>query len=64
MAKKDSTPFEESDRYVRGRVVAALVRGDALPGDVGEERLERAVAGLERDGLVVRRGARVALPGR
>src|SRR4051812_26234422 len=44
--------FEDSDRWARGRVVAALVSGEALP--VAGERLERALAGLERDGLVVR----------
>jgi A/G-specific adenine glycosylase len=46
--------FEDTDRYVRGRVVAALAAGEALPAQVGEARLERALAGLERDGLVVR----------
>jgi A/G-specific adenine glycosylase len=46
--------FADSDRYVRGRVVAALAGGGTLPHDVGEERLERALTGLERDGLVVR----------
>jgi A/G-specific adenine glycosylase len=46
--------FEDTDRYVRGRVVAALAAGDPVPAGVGEERLERALSGLERDGLVVR----------
>jgi len=54
--------FEETDRYVRGRVVAALVAGEAPPGGIEPERLERALAGLERDGLVVRDGAAVRLP--
>jgi len=53
--------FEDSDRYVRGRVVAALVAGEGLPA-VAAERLERALAGLVRDGLVVRDGALVRLP--
>jgi A/G-specific adenine glycosylase len=44
--------FEDSNRWVRGRVVAALAAGDGLPGDIAPERLERAVAGLVRDGLV------------
>jgi A/G-specific adenine glycosylase len=44
--------FEDTDRWVRGRVVAALAAGTPLP-DVESERLERAVRGLERDGLVV-----------
>lgn len=54
-APKGSRPrFEDTDRYARGRVVAALAGGAPLPGELGEERLERALVGLERDGLVVR----------
>ncbi len=44
--------FEDTDRFVRGRVVAALSSGAPLP-DVGAERLHRAITGLQRDGLVV-----------
>lgn len=55
--------FEDTDRYVRGRVVAALVAGDELPDGFAPERLERALAGLERDGLIVREGDAVRLPG-
>jgi A/G-specific adenine glycosylase len=54
--------FEDSDRYVRGRVVAALAAGEPVPGGFAPERLERALAGLERDGLVVREGGTVRLP--
>jgi len=54
--------FEETDRYLRGRVVAALVAGQGLPDGVAPERLERALAGLARDGLVVRDGDMVRLP--
>lgn len=54
--------FEETDRFVRGRVVAGLLAGTALPEGIAPERLERALAGLERDGLVVREGAAVRLP--
>jgi A/G-specific adenine glycosylase len=54
--------FEETDRFVRGRVVAGLLAGGALPDGIAPERLERALAGLERDGLVVRDGAVVRLP--
>jgi len=43
--------FEDSNRWVRGRIVAALAAGEGLP-DVAPERLERALAGLVRDGLV------------
>jgi A/G-specific adenine glycosylase len=46
------TPFEQTDRWARGRIVAALLAGAPLP--VTGERRERALAGLERDGLVVR----------
>ena len=46
--------FEDTDRYARGRVVAALAAGAALPAELGPERLERALSALERDGLVVR----------
>ena len=45
--------FEDTDRYARGRVVAALLAREALP-DLAPERLERALAGLARDGLIVR----------
>jgi A/G-specific adenine glycosylase len=48
--------FEDTDRWARGRIVAALVAGEGLPGEVAGERRERALAGLERDGLVVRGG--------
>jgi A/G-specific adenine glycosylase len=54
--------FEETDRYVRGRIVAALVAGAPLPDGFEPERLERALAGLARDGLVERDGADVRLP--
>ena len=55
--------FEDTDRYVRGRVLAALVRGAEPQVDgVAPARLERALAGLERDGLIVRDGGRAQLP--
>jgi A/G-specific adenine glycosylase len=54
--------FEETDRYVRGRIVAALAAGEPLPEGIEPERVERAVAALERDGLVVRDGEGVRLP--
>jgi A/G-specific adenine glycosylase len=54
--------FEDSDRWARGRIVAALLAGEPLPIGLGAERRERALAGLERDGLVVRgRDGSVAL---
>jgi A/G-specific adenine glycosylase len=45
--------FEASDRWARGRLLAALVEG-AEPPPLEDARRERALAGLERDGLIVR----------
>jgi A/G-specific adenine glycosylase len=45
--------FEDSDRWARGRIVAALLAGEPGP-ELEPARRERALAGLERDGLVVR----------
>jgi A/G-specific adenine glycosylase len=59
--RRGSERFEDSDRWARGRIVAALVAGEPLP-ELAPERRERALAGLERDGLVVRDGDRVRLP--
>jgi A/G-specific adenine glycosylase len=53
--------FEDTDRWVRGRVIAALAAGEDLPL-IDASRLERALAALERDGLVQRDGAAVRLP--
>jgi A/G-specific adenine glycosylase len=50
--RRGSERFEDTDRWARGRVVAALLAGEEPP--VTGARLERALAGLERDGLVVR----------
>jgi A/G-specific adenine glycosylase len=61
-------PYAGSDRQLRGRVLAALVVRPAtraeLAGVVDDRaRAERVVAGLVDDGLVVRRGDRLSLPG-
>jgi A/G-specific adenine glycosylase len=45
--------FEDSDRWARGRILAALLAGENAP-ELEPARRERALAGLERDGLVVR----------
>jgi A/G-specific adenine glycosylase len=55
VARRPAVRFEDSDRWVRGRVVAALVAGEVLP-PIDAERLERALHGLVRDGLVQRDG--------
>jgi A/G-specific adenine glycosylase len=52
--------FEDSNRFVRGRIVAALASGAPLP-DVAPVRLEAALSGLERDGLVALGGSRPRL---
>ena len=48
--------FEDTDRYVRGRIVAALLADEPLPA-LAPERIERALTGLARDGLIVRDAA-------
>jgi A/G-specific adenine glycosylase len=53
--------FEDSNRWVRGRVVAALAAGEGVPRDVAPERLEPALQGLLRDGLIRRTAAGYAL---
>jgi A/G-specific adenine glycosylase len=54
--------FEDTDRWVRGRIVASLAAGEPLPAGIASERLERALVGLARDGLVVREGDGARLP--
>jgi A/G-specific adenine glycosylase len=51
--RRERIRFEDTDRWARGRVLAALVAGEAPPA-LEAARRERALAGLERDGLVVR----------
>ncbi len=53
--------FEDTNRWVRGRVVAALAAGHALPADIAPARLAPALRGLERDGLIRRVGETFAL---
>jgi A/G-specific adenine glycosylase len=56
-AARERARFEDTNRFVRGRVVAALAAGEALPAGIAQERLDHALSGLQRDGLV-RRTAR------
>jgi A/G-specific adenine glycosylase len=58
--RRAAVRFEDTDRWVRGRVIAALAAGDALPA-IDSDRLERALHGLVRDGLVRRDGTTVRL---
>lgn len=55
--------FEETDRWARGRVIAALAAGEGLPAQIAPERLSRVLAALEREGLVERGPTGVGLPG-
>jgi A/G-specific adenine glycosylase len=52
--------FEDSNRWVRGQVVAALAAGRPVP-DIDPARLRPALAGLEGDALIVRNGDAVRL---
>ena len=56
------TRFEDTNRWVRGRIVAALAAGEGMPGGIAPERLRPALDGLVREGLVVEgaAGARLA----
>jgi A/G-specific adenine glycosylase len=61
--RRGAERFEDSDRWARGRIVAALLAGAPLPADLSPERRERVLAALERDGLLVRSSdGSVALP--
>ncbi len=53
--------FEDTNRWVRGRVVQALSIGGPLPA-IDPDRLTPALEGLARDGIVVRDGDGWRLP--
>ena len=61
-ARRPTPRFEDTDRYVRGRILAALVAGSEPERSWSADRHDRAVEGLVRDGLVVRNGGTVGLP--
>ncbi|MBO9532943.1 MAG: A/G-specific adenine glycosylase [Solirubrobacteraceae bacterium] len=70
-ASRQAVPFESTPRFVRGRIVAALVEhgeialpalAAALPAGITAERIDGALSGLVRDGLVVRAGDALTLP--
>jgi len=69
-APYNAPPFETTNRYFRGRVVDALrehspLSVDELASCLGRDEpawLEKLVAGLARDGLLVREGDLVSLP--
>jgi A/G-specific adenine glycosylase len=61
--RRPAERFEDSDRWARGQIVAALLAGRPLPAALTPERRVRVLAALERDGLVVRgRDGSVSLP--
>jgi A/G-specific adenine glycosylase len=60
-ARRARTPFPETERYARGRVLAALAGREDWPQQLAPERIERALDGLVRDGLAVREGGRARL---
>jgi A/G-specific adenine glycosylase len=59
--QKRAPRFEDTDRYARGRVLAALAGKADWPDFLAPERLQRAVDGLALDGLVKREGDHVTL---
>jgi A/G-specific adenine glycosylase len=54
--------FEDTDRWARGRVIAALAAGEPLPAQIAPQRLARVLAALEHDGLIERGPLGVGLP--
>lgn len=44
--------FQDTNRWVRGRIVASLAAGDPVPEHIDTARVRRALDGLVRDGLV------------
>jgi A/G-specific adenine glycosylase len=52
-ARRPAPRFEDTDRWARGRILAAHVGGSPQP-ELAPERRERAEGGLVRDGLLVR----------
>ncbi|HPI92092.1 MAG TPA: A/G-specific adenine glycosylase [Deltaproteobacteria bacterium] len=63
------TPFEGSDRQVRGRILRGLLENGTLQAknlsshlEIDLDRLGRILSGLEKDGLVVREGKGYYLP--
>lgn len=69
-ARYEAQPFETTNRYFRGRVIDALRERSPQTLDELATRLDRRdqpwldklVAGLERDGLVIRQASAVSLP--
>jgi A/G-specific adenine glycosylase len=60
-ARRERVRFEDTDRFARGRVLAALAGRAPWPDFLGAERLDRALDGLAADGLVKREGGHTTL---
>lgn len=60
-ARRARVRFEDTDRYARGRVLAALAGREPWPDFLDQERLDRAVDGLVADGLARREGGHTSL---
>jgi A/G-specific adenine glycosylase len=52
--RRGAARFEDTDRWARGRIVAALLAGEPPPAGITGERCARVLAALEHDGLIVR----------
>jgi len=61
-ARPERERYEDSDRWVRGRVIAALAAGEPLPALIAPECLARALAALEHEGLVEPGSTEMGLP--
>jgi A/G-specific adenine glycosylase len=61
-ARRKRVRFEDTDRYARGRVLAALAGREPWPSELADDRVERALEGLAADGLVIREGGHTSLP--
>jgi A/G-specific adenine glycosylase len=60
-ARRERVRFEDTDRYARGRVLAALAGRAPWPDFLGAERLDRALDRLAADGLVNRESGHTTL---
>jgi A/G-specific adenine glycosylase len=50
--RRGAERFEDTDRWARGRILAAVLAGEPPPAAVTGARRARALAGLARDGLI------------
>lgn len=60
--RRPAQRFESTERYARGRVLAAVAAGDLPPSGLSPVRIERAIDGLVRDGLLIRGDDDLRLP--